>query len=95
VAGSYVITAAVWWQTNTTGNRILWLKVNGLTYIAYAEEGLAPDGSLQQNIATVYHLNAGDYVQAWVDQTSTNPGGLNSNADANDSPILSLNWIGQ
>jgi hypothetical protein len=95
VVGSYVITAAVWWQSNATGNRVLWLLVNGSTYIAYAEEGPASNGNLQQNIATVYHLNAGDYVQALVDQSSTNPGGLSSSAHAKDAPILSLNWIGQ
>lgn len=93
VAGTYVITAAVLWEHSTIGERRLGLFVNGSigTKIAYAIEGPDSSGALQQNVSTVYHLNAGDYVQAQVEQNSG--GALLAIVEGNDSPVLSMNWI--
>jgi hypothetical protein len=93
VAGTYVITAAVLWEHSAIGERHLGLFVNGSigTKIAYAIEGPDSNGALQQNISTVYHLSAGDYVQAQVEQNSGGP--LLAVVEGNDSPVLSMNWI--
>jgi hypothetical protein len=91
VAGTYLITASVFWESSVAGNRQLSLHVNGNTLIADSIERPCVDGTLKQNVATVYHLNAGDYVRAMVWQNSGAP--LDSLWEASDAPLFTMNWI--
>jgi hypothetical protein len=91
VAGTYLITACVAWGNDPVGSRQLWVRVNGGTDIVGVFERPAADNTLQQNVATTYHLNAGDYVSAAVWQNSGTP--LDSWDFLNDAPVLTMNWI--
>jgi hypothetical protein len=95
VAGQYLVTASVWWSPDTLGTRILRILVNGPSGDCIAHDSAAPtpNGDLQQNVSTVYHLDAGEYVIVRVIQDSGK--GLGSLQDSKDAPVLSLNWIGK
>jgi hypothetical protein len=91
VAGTYLITACVAWANDAVGSRQLWVQLNGSTSLVGVFERPAADNTLQQNVATTYHLNAGDYVSAAVWQNSGSP--LDSWNAPNDAPVLTMNWI--
>ena len=88
--GTYMIVGQVEWAAAAGGRRQILIVLNGATTIAVAENDNVPAGAvnLQQTVATVYQLVAGDYVTLRVFQNSG--GALNVNAQANWSPELSI-----
>lgn len=90
LAGVYLITANVVWAGNKTGFRLLYLARNGANI---ALDRLLPlDGAdTSQQITTQRKLSVGDYITAYVHQTSG--GNLNIQQGAY-SPLLSLALIG-
>lgn len=93
IAGTYLITGSALWASGLSGERMLTIKVDGSTTIAYDNEcGLSLAHGVWNNVATIYHLAAGDYVQAVVSQNT----GSNQwcYADGEDTPTLTMNWVG-
>jgi len=93
VVGTYSITASALWATGT-GQRFLSVRVNGSTYIALDNQSAAAPGlalGVCNNVATIYHFSAGDYVEVLVSQNS----GTNQwcYSDSEDSPTFSMNWV--
>lgn len=68
--GKYRISASVLWASNNTGYRELKLLVNSVTQIAYSLIPTSSVTSVTQNVSVSWHLNAGDYVEMFVTQTS-------------------------
>ena len=75
VAGRYLITASVRWDSNANGRRALALELNGTAaqiarsnVSAYLQGGAAFNP--EQTVQTIYKLNAGDYVEVWAYQDS-------------------------
>lgn len=68
--GKYVITANVGFEANATGTRMVGIKLNGTTYIAQQTwAGFTGDSNIVNVTATV-RMNAGDYVEVFVYQSS-------------------------
>ena len=86
VSGTYLIIAYVWWGANATGLRELWTNVNGSTDLEWSIQPPPTGVGLEQGVTTTFHLNAGDYVQAYVYQDSG--GALNSLTSSKDAPRL-------
>ena len=78
IAGRYLITAGVRWDSNAIGRRVVALNVNypatGWAQIARSSVSAAWSTTAaffpEQTATTVYKLNAGDYVEVWVAQDS-------------------------
>lgn len=73
--GWYYIGANARWQSASTGQRVLWIELNGSagTGTDIAESRLTPDNTstqITQNVASVYLLSAGDYITLSARQTS-------------------------
>lgn len=90
-AGRYAIGGHVRFAAHATGQRVLYLRVNGTTYIAIDSRvsvgaGAPTDG----HVATLTQLAAGDYVQLQAYQDSG--GSLNVTAAAEYSPEF---WIAE
>lgn len=93
-AGKYLIVGQIEFAANTSGRRILEIRLNGTTNLAEIEHhpsqtGSAPTG---MNILTIYDLSVNDYVELLVYQSSG--GSLNVNAVANYSPEFMMSKIG-
>lgn len=70
VAGKYLIFANVVFLANATGERVALVRLNGGTAnIAYGNN-MPGSGFASINLATVYSLAAGDYVELRVFQSS-------------------------
>ena len=92
VAGTYMVTAGIsWGNASGAGQRVLALRVNDSTFIAESDQPPLSDTTLEQTLATACHLNAGDYVQAVVEQTSG--GDEDSWNSPNYAPVFTMNWI--
>lgn len=94
-AGYYLITGNVSFATSGTGDRYLYICLNGTATIIALQGGI-PSGAAGQlvlNVSTVYHLAANDYVLLVVFQTSG--GDLNVESSANYSPEFSAQLITQ
>ena len=90
-AGKYLISATVQFATNTTGKRILRLRVNGSTLIADTAITASGD-SRDATITTLWDLAADDYVELQALQDSG--GALNVEAESNSSPEFMMARIG-
>lgn len=86
-AGKYIATGHVEFAASTVGLRILYLRVNGLTY---AQQGAPAETGLgnQISVATLLSLAVGDYVELAAYQSSG--GNLAVNPVPNSSPELAL-----
>lgn len=64
VAGQYHVAATVWWASNATGNRQLYVTRNSDSMIPSANN-INPDDAIdiQQSVSAVLDLAAGDYVR--------------------------------
>jgi len=68
--GLYMLVAAVRWAQNDAGIRQVALQVNGTAQIAVART-VAPVGTYGvHDVSTLWPLEAGDYVEVFVFQTS-------------------------
>ena len=99
VAGRYLITASVRWDSNTNGRRVIALNVNypaaGWAQIARSSVSghwsTTPAFYPEQTAQTVYKLNAGDYVEVWAAQDSGSTLNLMTNVD--NGVTFSMQWI--
>lgn len=92
VTGKYAITASIEWAANNTGVRGLLVVINTSNIIAAVNQQACQGGPTQQNVSTIYGLNATDFIDIYAVQTS----GANINIDnvVNSSPWAAMNWIG-
>ena len=65
-----MLSADIRWSSNITGNREIQFQVNGLTIIADDQVAPVNNDVTVENLATVYPLQAGDYVGVFGRQTS-------------------------
>ncbi len=93
-AGLYVMTAQTIYSPNVNGDRVLAIRLNGTTYIAYetqrARSGGA--GSHIMTCTTIYKMAQGDYVEMLVFQDSGAT--LTATSFQNTGPEMSAVWIG-
>ncbi|MDO8335636.1 MAG: tail fiber domain-containing protein, partial [Candidatus Saccharibacteria bacterium] len=69
--GKYLITGSTMWVANASvTRRITSIFLNNTTFLARSETTPAASTNIAQNVATVYELNAGDYVELLVFQNS-------------------------
>lgn len=87
-AGTYLIIANVSFASNTTGERVCRIRLNGTTTIGNVAAAPVTGDSTTQSVSTQYALAAGDYVEVEAFQTSG--GALNVEANANYSPEFSM-----
>lgn len=74
--GWYSVNTTLDWGTNGTGNRILYVYLNGTQIpYAYVSMGAVTGNSTGHAIQTVVQCAIGDYLETWAYQTSG--GGLN------------------
>lgn len=67
--GTYLVVMHSDWDTNTTGNRYIHIRLNGTTNIVAVTQGGSP-GDARQCISLVYKFTAADYLQMRVFQNS-------------------------
>lgn len=99
VAGRYLITTSVRWDSNDDGRRVVALNVNypAAGWAQIARSSVSADWSgtpaffPEQTATTVYKLNAGDYVQVWVAQDSGSP--LNLMVGVDNGVTYSMQWL--
>ena len=93
-AGVYHIIGGCHFAANATGQRTLFLRLNGATAIAYAPRGfgLSSLDSTSLLVATHYDLAVNDYIEMVVYQDSG--GALNVLNGANYSPEFSMTRVG-
>jgi len=82
-AGKYQITVNLCFETNNTGERRVYLRVNGATYIAGSVANAAAT-SHHFSVSTLYNMDVNDYVEVLVYQSSG--GALNVLAGGDYSP---------
>lgn len=87
VAGLYEIGGWLAWDTNTTGVRYGYLRLNGSTTLAI-EGGLSATaaGGYYMNLSTLWRLSVGDYVELAAFQNS---GGTRTI----DTPEFWFGWL--
>jgi hypothetical protein len=92
VDGIYEVTAAIAWGTSDDGTRALGLRRTGTTLVAH-ENVPAAAGGLQpeQLLTATVRLEAGDYVEAVVAQTSGGP--LDLAKAEQVGPEFSMTWL--
>lgn len=92
LAGRYRLTASAEWASNSTGFRVLNLKLNGSTVIAAVTSPAVSGVATRQLVAIEYQLAAGDYIEVEVYQNS----GASLNVAAQTySPWLAVSWVGR
>lgn len=95
IDGIYMLTANVFWAGNSTGERDLAIEINGNKAIGLTADSAAAVSETPQALSTVYLMNAGDFAEARVEQTSG--GALNlgvASGGAETSPEVSMTWLG-
>lgn len=92
VAGKYLITAAVSWDSHATGYRTVYLRLNGSTWIAIQRDAVSGTAVWPQTITTVYDLGENDYVEVSVRHTAGVA--LDILAANNYSPEFAMQWLG-
>jgi hypothetical protein len=90
VDGVYLVNAQVSWASGS-GYRELSLRKNEGNPIAIAGEALTSTQALAQDVTTQVRLQAGDFVEAFVFQTSNAP--LNVLKLDDYSPEFSMTWL--
>jgi len=91
-AGIYLITGTIEWVANATGERSVFIRLNGSTDIA-GQRGInnGAGGTVMQNPTTIYSLAVNNYVELIAYQTSGAP--LNVGLSANRSPEFAMTRI--
>jgi hypothetical protein len=91
VTGIYAVTAQVQWALDADGIRELSLVRNETTPLA-DDDALPTDLPFSQEVTTQVRLQAGDFVEAVVQQDSGG-GSLDVEADPEHSPEFSMTWL--
>ena len=98
VTGVYQINGRVHWDNDAAGVRQLRIEKNlGLPVaktIAEAMDTASATDGLTQNVSTISHLSAGDYVELRVSQQNLTATAVDTLADPGFAPELSMAWIG-
>jgi len=89
INGLYTIGGAVRFESNTTGFRVVRLRVNNAITIIRQVTG-AINGTLTMSVVTDYELLAGDFVVLEVFQNSG--GNLDSEVSARQAPEFWMRW---
>jgi hypothetical protein len=95
IDGIYMLTANVFWAGNSNGERDLGIEINGSKFVGFVADSAADTSESPEALSTVYLMNAGDFAEARVEQTSG--GALNlgvSSGGAETSPEVSMTWLG-
>lgn len=69
-AGLYLIGGSVEFAANATGQRELDIRLNGATFIVADRENAAAAGTTIMSVSRFYRLNAGEYAELGVVQSS-------------------------
>jgi hypothetical protein len=88
-AGLYTITASVAWTSNSTGQRSLYIRLNGATRLA--GQSAQANGTSEGTVTTQYRLAVGDYVEATTWQSSGIA--LNVVTGSAYTPEFSMTWM--
>lgn len=72
-AGKYIIAVALGFDNNTTGRRVVQIRLNHGDSIAISEEAPSPNGDIRFAFSTIFGFVAGDYVEVAVYQSSGGP----------------------
>jgi hypothetical protein len=99
IAGRYLISASVRWDSRNSGRRLVALNVNAPApgYVQIARANVSPyftgvaEFEPEENVQAVYKLNAGDNVSVWVAQDSGFPVGLA--VGTQNAVTFSMQWI--
>lgn len=87
--GAYHVGAGVRWAANATGQRVIYIILNGATFLRINSQQAVTGGNpTDMGIETVYEFVAGDTVRLQAFQDSGGP--LNITAAGNYSPEF---WI--
>lgn len=93
-AGVYALSAGVTWDINAVGIRVINLRINGATNIAYASQtNNGASNFTEQTVSTQYSLAAADYVEFTVYQSSGV--GLNARGDVSNGLWLAAAFVGK
>lgn len=87
-AGKYLIFGNVRWTSNGTGIRIILIKLNGTTNIAYVRVAAIVTDAEEMQVVTHYHLAANDYVELYAYQSSG--GSLDITVSGEYSPVFGM-----
>lgn len=68
-AGVYLLEGVVEWTLNTTGVRLAWMYLNGLSLIARSNE-VQISAFPTNRLAAIYSLDVGDFVEIVANQNS-------------------------
>jgi len=91
--GWYHVSGRYTYAANATGFREVYISVNGVGVNETLAFGPTPSGALSQQVGTDgdVFLNAGDFVELYVLQTSG--GALNTDVANNAYPRMTIEWI--
>lgn len=92
IAGVYVISGCVQWETSSTGSRHLLILLNGGTAIGRVLDDAPAAGAMIQSVDTQYALDIGDYVELAV--LHNHGSDLDVDFVANYSPEFQIAWLG-
>ena len=94
IAGAYLVTANVTWDPNNAGAREINLRRNGNTLVARVVQLNGGVNTVDQSVTQILRLNAGDFVEVVVRQTSgVALDAITSGAGGDFSPEFSASWI--
>ncbi len=95
IGGVYLITANVFWADNTTGARDLGIAVNGAFVAFVGQAATSATSEVPLSVTTVYLMNAGDFAEAKVEQTTGAALNLGVGSGGSEtSPEVSMTWLG-
>jgi hypothetical protein len=91
-AGKYIIVVLIDFEAHATGNRQVWVQLNGTTDIGRTTQLADSSAAQRLCLATIYDLDVNDYIEAGVYQSSTVA--LNISSVGNRSPEFMMQRIG-
>jgi len=80
-AGKYLISGNIQWDGNSTGTRIVFIKLNGATVIAKSSTNITDASNFQMQCTTIYDLAVTNYVELFVRQSSGDDLAIELNAN--------------
>lgn len=89
--GLYHIGGTITFAANATGDRALWIQLNGATRLVQDLRRASGTFETSINVVCDYVLAAGDYVELYVFQSSG--GNLNVNASSAYTPEFWFRWV--
>lgn len=89
--GVYLVGGSVEFQASATGQRGLYIYLNGVTYIAYDIHDASAANETAVTVSTVDQFVTGDYVELRVYQSSG--GMLNVNSVSRYTPVFHMTFL--